>query len=361
LGERLAGSQKVRGSNPLSSTSIETMSAAEATRREQAWLDGHFCGRAELAIPVGDAGFVLGATVTEQLRTFRGRLFLPADHARRLAESLAVVGINPAITVDEMLAAADRIASHNHSLAASAAVGHLGQAFTADDPGPDLGLVIFVTPGDLPSHHGGVGSGPRAAIHTFPLAFPLWAEAYEAGITLRTVSTTQVPETCWPLRAKVRSRLHYFLADREASAAEPGSRAVLAHDDGRISETSTANLAIVVDGTVVTPPTTDALGGVSLACARRLAGSLGIAWQERSLTSADLAAAAEILLTSTPNCILPATRFDGRPVGDGRPGPVFRAILAAWSRLVDLDIAGQARANAGRMRRMRPPTATVPT
>jgi branched-subunit amino acid aminotransferase/4-amino-4-deoxychorismate lyase len=337
------------------------MSAAEAIRPEQAWLDGHFLARAELSLPIGDVGFVFGATVTEQLRTFGGRLFLPDEHGRRLAESLAIVGIPAPFAIDEILTAADRIATHNHRLAMTAVADHpRPPAVIVDDPGPDLGLVIFATPGDLAAQHRGVGGSPRVAIHTFPLAFPLWAHAYEAGVFLRTVSITQVPETCWPLRAKVRSRLHYFLADREAAAAEPGGRAVLAHHDGRISETSTANIAIVADGLVVTPPTTDALGGVSLGCARRLADTLGIAWQERSLTATDLARADEILLTSTPSCILPATRFDGRPVGDGKPGPVFRALLAAWSRFVSLDIAAQARAETARIRQAGPPPDASP-
>jgi branched-subunit amino acid aminotransferase/4-amino-4-deoxychorismate lyase len=65
----------------------------------------------------------------------------------------------------------------------------------------------------------------------------------------------------------------------------------------------------------------------------------------RSLTAADRAAADEILLTSTPSCILPATRYDGRAVGGGRPGPVYRDVLAAWSAAVGIDIRGQA-ANA---------------
>ncbi|MCE9631846.1 MAG: aminotransferase class IV [Planctomycetia bacterium] len=315
------------------------MAAAEATRGELAWLDGRYLSRGDLAVPVGDAGFVLGATVTEQLRTFRGRLFLPDDHARRLGESLAVVGIRLPWSLDDVFTAAAHVTAHNHRLASAA---------SADEDGPDLGLVIFVTPGDLAAQHGGHGGSPRVAIHTFPLAFGMWADAYERGIALRSVAVHQVPEACWPLRAKVRSRLHYFLADREAHATEPGARAVLTHMDGRISETSTANIAIVVDGRIDTPPVSDALGGVSLACARRLAATLGIAWQERTLAAADLVAADEILLTSTPNCILPATRFDGRPVGTGGPGPVFRAILDAWSRLVMLDIAAQSRREAGR-------------
>jgi branched-chain amino acid aminotransferase len=302
-----------------------------------AWTSGRFLPAAMLSLPVGDAGFVLGATVAEQLRTFDGRLFLVADHLARLADSLTVVGIDPGIDGGTLAAAAERVARHNH---ARARVTHPGQ------PGPDLGLVIFVTPGDLPAQHEGHGSPPRIVIHTFPLAFGLWADGYEQGVALRSVTTQQVPDGCWPIHAKVRSRLHYHLADRQAQAAEPAARAVLAHADGRISETSTANVAIVAGGSIVTPPATDALPGVSLRHARRLAAATGTRWEERSLTLADLARADEILLTSTPSCILPATRLDGLPVGTGRPGPVFQRLLVAWSADVGLDIAAQAREHA---------------
>lgn len=304
------------------------MSAAEATGTERAWLDGRPLPRSELSLPVGDAGFVLGATVTEQLRTFGGDIFLADDHGRRFAESCRIVGIDLPWTPADLLAAAAGVAVANH---------RLGPA------GGDLGVVIFATPGDLAAQHQGRAGPPRVAIHTFPLAFGLWADSYVRGVALRTTGVTQVPGTCWPLEAKVRSRLHYHLADREAHAAEPGARAVLLHGDGRVSETSTANVAVVLGGTIVTPPASDALGGVSLRCAKRLATSLAIPWEERSLTVADLARADEILLTSTPSCVLPATRFDGRAVGSGRPGPVFRAVLDAWSGLVGLDIADQAR------------------
>ena len=298
---------------------------------EIAWIDGSIVPRGTLALPVGDAGFVLGATVTEQLRTFRGALFLADEHARRLADSLIAVGIEPPMPVGDILRAAADVAAHNHRLGAD---------------GGDLGVVAFITPGDLPAQHGGRAGAARAVVHSFPLAFPLWAAGYDAGVSLRTVSVRQVPEACWPIRVKTRSRLHYFLADREAAAAEPGARAVLAHADGRISETSTANVAIVRDGTILAPPATDALAGISLGFAQRLAAGLGVGWHEASLTAADLAAADEILLTSTPSCILPATRFDGGAVGSGRPGPVFRSILDAWSFAVGLDIRDQAVADS---------------
>jgi branched-subunit amino acid aminotransferase/4-amino-4-deoxychorismate lyase len=311
--------------------SVDLAPLSAPSRGELAWMDGDFLSRESLFLPVGDAGFVLGATVTEQMRTFHGRLFLPDAHRERLQESLATVGIQPGRPLDEVFTAAAQIAVHNQ------AVGPVEG---------DLGLVIFVTPGDQPSQHGGQGSRPRTVIHSFPLAFRLWAEAYTAGVSLRSVSVRQVPDACWPVQTKVRSRLHYFLADREAHAVEPGARAVVCHLDGRVSETSTANIAIVRDGTILTPPPADALVGVSLVWTKTLAAALGLSWQAQSLSEAELAGADEILLTSTPNCILPATRFNGRPVGSGHPGPTYQSLLAAWTAGVGLDIVAQAQSQA---------------
>ena len=72
------------------------------------------------------------------------------------------------------------------------------------------------------------------------------------------------------MTAKVRSRLHYFLAEQEASAYEKGSRPLLAHADGRISETSTANIAALHGRTIVTPPKEDALPGISMGYLKNL-------------------------------------------------------------------------------------------
>jgi branched-subunit amino acid aminotransferase/4-amino-4-deoxychorismate lyase len=297
-----------------------------------AWVDGQFIPPAKAVIPVGDAGFVFGATVTEQLRSFAGRLFLPAEHAARFSRSLGIVGIEPAWPVSDLFAIAAEVTARCHAAGAA---------------GSDLGVVVFATPGDAPAQHAGRSGTPRVMIHAFPLAFATWAGAYETGVVLRSVAITQIPASCWPIELKCRSRMHYHLADREARALEPGSRALLLHGDGRVSETSTANVVIVENGTLRTPPPGDALAGVSLGHLRTLARAEGLRFLETSLTRVDVAAAEEILLTSTPNCLLPVTRVDGVAVGDGRPGPVFGRLLAAWSRDVGLDIAAQARACAG--------------
>ncbi len=306
-----------------------------------AWIDGRLLPASAAVIPVGDAGFVLGATVTEQLRTFRGVPFLPGPHAARFGRSLVTAGIAPAHPIDEIFAAVDAVAAACHAaLGGDRGIGAMGI-----DVGIDLGIVVLATPGDLPAQHGGRGGPPRVVVHAFSLAFASWAEAYTGGVALRTVRTQQVPPACWPADLKCRSRMHYHLADREARAAEPGARALVCHADGRVSETSTANVAIVRGGAILTPPAGDALPGVSLGHLRTLAAAEGIAWREASLGVADVAGADEVLLTSTPSCLLPATRLDGRGIGTGRPGPVYRRLLDAWGRGVGLDIAAQALAH----------------
>jgi branched-subunit amino acid aminotransferase/4-amino-4-deoxychorismate lyase len=73
-----------------------------------------------------------------------------------------------------------------------------------------------------------------------------------------------------------------------------------------------------------------------------LAGRLGISSAQRNLTTDDVAAAEEVFLTSTPLCLLPVVRFNGRPIGAGRPGKIFGELLSAWSEMVGVDVARQA-------------------
>jgi branched-chain amino acid aminotransferase len=73
-----------------------------------------------------------------------------------------------------------------------------------------------------------------------------------------------------------------------------------------------------------------------------LAAELGIPVREARLQTYDLYTADEVFFTSTPYCIMPATRFNGLPVGNGQVGPIAKRLLAAWSEKVGIDIVGQA-------------------
>jgi branched-subunit amino acid aminotransferase/4-amino-4-deoxychorismate lyase len=255
-------------------------------------------------------------------------LFRAARHLERLGHSLDVCGLQSAISRDELSKICERLVAENHRLL---------------DPADDLGLVIFVTPGPNAAIASGRRAGPTVGLHTFPLAFDLWAASYATGMSLVLTPIEQVSPNCWPPELKCRSRMHYYLADRHAAAIERGARALLLNADGHVAETSTANIVINVPGEgLATPPRGTVLPGVSLEVVAELARGLAIPLSERPLMPADVAAADEVFLSSTPFGIVPVTRFCSRPVGSGRPGPIFAKLLGAWNDLVGLDIAGQA-------------------
>ncbi|MGD0517005.1 MAG: aminotransferase class IV [Thermoguttaceae bacterium] len=294
----------------------------------QAYLNGNWIPASSAAVSATDAGFVLGVTVAEQLRTFSGRIFRLEDHLARLERSLQVVGLDPGLNRRQWTAIAYELAERNKGFLA---------------PGDDWGLSMFVTPGAYhtygPAEHG----QPTVCMHSYPLPFHLWAEKYRAGQALVTTPIEQVARQCWPPDVKCRSRMHYYLADKLAIKQEPGARAVLLDREGYVTEASTANVLIYRKGRgLISPPFEKILPGISLAVTFEIAGSLGIACEECDLRVGDLAAADEIILTSTPMCMLPVTRFNGRPIGGGLPGEISQKLLAAWSKTAGLDIVGQA-------------------
>jgi len=195
----------------------------------EAFFDGRWISASEAAVPVGDAGFVLGATVTEQLRTFAGEIFRLEEHLERLGRSLRTVGIDPGMTFEQLAQVARQLVARNHRLLA---------------PGDDLGLSIFVTPGPYPAYSPPGTQKPTVCMHTYPLPFRLWAEKYRSGQALVTSDVQQVSPRCWPPELKCRSRMHYYLADRKAAAGEPGARAMFTDTEGFLTEASTANTII---------------------------------------------------------------------------------------------------------------------
>ena len=137
--------------------------------------------------------------------------------------------------------------------------------------------------------------------------------------------------------------MHYFLADRQARSRYPGSRALMRDEQGFVTETTTANIVLVEGGSrLVTPPRHKILPGISLAALGDLAGKLGVALEERDLRPEDLLSADEVFMTATSNCLLPVVQLNGQPIASGKPGAMYRRLLAAWGSEVGLDIAAQA-------------------
>jgi branched-subunit amino acid aminotransferase/4-amino-4-deoxychorismate lyase len=293
-----------------------------------AYLNGRWIPDAELAIRVDDIGFLLGATVTERLRTFRGQVFRLDEHLRRLRHSLEIVGLPVGEIAEQVETAIGEFIARN------------GPLIAADD---DWSILAFVTPGIS------AAGPPTVCVHGYPLPFSRWAAHFEDGVRVVISDVRQIPPQSLPPELKCRSRMHYYLADRRAAAADPGARAILLDEDGFIAEATTANVILYREGEgLVSPPPEHILFGVSVGVVQELAAQLGISFVQRPLSVEELLQANEVMLTSTSICLLPVVACDGRPIGGGEPGATYRQLLAAWSELVGVDIRDQARRIAAR-------------
>jgi branched-subunit amino acid aminotransferase/4-amino-4-deoxychorismate lyase len=292
------------------------------------YSNGTWVPNSELRIPVDDAGFLLGATVTERLRTFGGQIFRLNEHLERLRNSLQIVGLDANGIVNQVAEAIPEFLRRNRALI---------------DAGDDWSVIAFATPGSA-----GKGS-PTVCVHGYPLPFRSWASQFETGLPVIVSGIRQIPPNCLPPELKCRSRMHFYLADREAAAKRPGARAILLDQDGYVAEATTANVVLFRDAEgLLTPPSEHILFGVSVGVVRELSSTLSIPFVTRRITIDDLRSADEVMLTSTSVCVLPVVECDDQPIGSGKPGPVYRQLLAAWSELVAVDIADQARLYANR-------------
>jgi branched-chain amino acid aminotransferase len=148
--------------------------------------------------------------------------------------------------------------------------------------------------------------------------------------------------------------MHYYLADQEARLVDPKASALLLDLDGNVTETGGANFAIVEKGTIVSPTLRNTLPGISRACTIELAEELEIPFVERDFQVFNAINADEAFTTTTPYCMMPVTRINGTPIGDGKPGPVYRQLIEAWGAKVGLDIEKQIAEGAERRRNRQP-------
>ncbi len=275
------------------------------------YLNGRMVPASAAHLAIYDAGIVLGATVTEMVRTFHNKLYRLEEHLVRLARALKYVRFDIGISMDQMADVARKLVEHN------AAVAH---------PEDELGLIIFVTAGEYATYAGGAAGGarttPTVCAHTFPLPFELWAKYLTTGLHLVTPSVRHVPPQCIDPKMKYRSRMHYYLADQEARMVDPQAAALLLDLDGNVTETSGANFLIVENGTIVSPTLRNILPGISRQTVIELAAELGIGFVERDIQTFNAVNADEAFTVSTPYCVMPVTRINNTPIADGKPGPI---------------------------------------
>ncbi len=306
-----------------------------------AWLDGRIVREDEPHLRVSDRGFQLGDGVFETLRARRGVAIEAEEHLARLRESAAALAIR--LPFDD---AALRVAIRD--LLAAAALAGRGDA---GGPVGDAALRITASRGPLPGRAllPAPGSPPATVVvQAWPFAPPAERLLREG---VRAITSTFRREPTSPLASvKTTSRADHVAARLEAERAGADD-AIHLTTDGRLAESTTANLFLVREARLLTPAL-DAgiLAGTTrtwlLARAAGLgAGLAGV--EEAELVPADLPAADEAFLSASVSGIVPLTSLDGRPIGTGRPGPLTLALREARERWIDAVSRGDPAATGG--------------
>ena len=171
---------------------------------------------------------------------------------------------------------------------------------------------------------------------------PPFAHLYETGAHGIITRTRSHPAETIDPKLKHYCRLNFNLADLEAADVDPEGWPILCDMDGYLSEGTGYNVFLVSKGVIRTPQDRAILQGVSRGMVLDLAHQLGLDAVEEDLQPYDLYNAEEAFFTGTSPCVMPVTRADHRQVGDGKPGPITKQLLAAWSDAVGVDIVSQA-------------------
>ena len=277
-------------------------------------LNGECVPATEARLPVFDRGLLFAHAAYEITAVMGGRLIDFDGHLRRLLRTLDGIAIPDPLGRDAWEAV------HREVMAAN---------------GLEEGLIYLqVTAGDYAGRDFAGPKEMRPNIILFTEARRLIAEGAETG-----VAAISVDDTRWARRdLKTTQLLSQALAYR--AAREAGCFTAIMHEGGVVTEAASANLWIVTEaGEVVTRNLSPAiLAGITRSAVREQAHQADLKVVERAFTLEELHAATEAFTSSAGALILPLTALDGRPIGDGTPGPVTRGVQARYYRAIGVDV-----------------------
>lgn len=286
------------------------------------YLNGDFVPSDEAKISVDDRGFLFADGVYEVTSFYEGVPFYPDRHLARLRRGLSWmrIGYDTGAVPD----------FHRRLLELNGLQG------------AEVSIVYLqITRGVAPRTH----PFPKEPVTPTVYAFAKeWkrpaAEEWERGYAAITV-----PDRRWArVDIKTIALLPNVLAYQ--AAVDAGATDVIQVRDGIALEGAHNNFFGVFDGTVVTHPTTNViLPGITRSVVLDLARRDGIPVEERPIPVEDLSRAEELFFTGTTNEVRPTVQVDGRPVADGKVGPLTRALRDAFAREVERvkQVAGASR------------------
>ena len=269
------------------------------------YLNGRFMPIEEAMVPVLDRGFIFGDGVYEVIPAYSRLPFRLAEHLRRLQNSLDAIGLKNPYSDAEWTKLIAELIAHN--------------------AGEDQYLYLHITRGVAKRDH----AFPKVVTPTvFMMSSPLSVPPPELKASGVTAITTQ--DNRW-LRCDIKSISLLPNVLLRQQAVEAGTMEALLLRDGFMTEGAASNIFAVSQGVLLAPPKNNLmLPGITYDLVLELAEADGIPTRVAPVAEATVRAADELWLTSSTREVLPITVLDGRPVGKGQPGPLFKRMDALY-------------------------------
>lgn len=265
------------------------------------WLNGAWLPATEARVSVFDRGLLFSQSVYEVAPVIGGRIANWPYHAARLANSLAMAGI--ADDTDWLPVLAELVRRNDLDE---------GRAYLQVTAG-SAGERDFLLPSPPPP--------PTRIAHVQPVAMVDNPRALDGlRIVLR-------PDLRWQLRSAKTTQLLYAILMKEEAHAAGVDDAWLV-ENGVITEATSQNAHIVdARGVLVSHPVDrGVLPGVTRISVIAIAHEMGLAIEERPFTPEELFLAREAFVSAAGTLVLPVVEADGRPIGNGCPGPISQEI-----------------------------------
>lgn len=272
------------------------------------YLNGDFLPLRDARISPLDRGFLYSDGCYEVTPVYGGRPFRFQQHHDRLTRSLHEIRMADPLTHDQWRGVYRGLLERN------------GQT-TADGY-----LYVQVTRGaEYGRNHAPLPDVPRtvfAFAAPWPDGRPGWRESGVPAITAQ--------DTRWA-RCDIKSvSLLANVLLRQLAVDDGASECILLRD-GQLTDSSASSVHAVIEGEVRTPPNSwKLLPGTTRGVLGEIAGRAGVKTRAVAVSEAELRSAGEILLGAATREIQPVTTLDGQPVGNGKPGPVWRKLYDAY-------------------------------
>jgi len=271
------------------------------------YLNGEYLPKDRALISPDDRGFIFGDGIYEVVRVIEGRIFEWGAHAERMTRGLAGLRIDfGSRDVEGLRGVSERLVGDNGLSEGEATV------------------YTQVSRGAANRTHHFPAAGTAPTVYAFATKFVVPADLRERGGKAITY-----PDLRWArCDLKTVNLLGPVLA-RQA-AAEAGAYEAILLRDGVVTEGAATNAFAVIGGSLRTAPLSNyILPGITRKVLVELAAELGIAIVEDPITHQELPRCEELFVVGTTTDVTPIVALDGRPVGNGKPGPVTKRLQEA--------------------------------